>query len=99
MSMYLANEKWLDGRGKGLLGQFASTKGYSDLIAAVEGEKYRALNEFFEHGVTGDVKTCRAELKKLADDPKTDADGATTANALRDLVDGLEVAIITNGAY
>ena len=40
----------------------------------------------------------RAELKKLAEDSKTPKDIASTANALRDLVDGLEVAIITNGA-
>jgi hypothetical protein len=99
MSIELANEKWLDGKGKGLLGQFASTRGYSDLIAAVKGRKYPVLKEFFNSGVTGDVERARAELKKLADDPKTDADVATTANALRDLADGQEVVVITDGAY
>ena len=97
MSIELANEKWLGHNPNGLLGQFASTKGYSDLIAAT-GKGYPALEDWFESGVTGNVKGCRAELKKLAEDSKTPKDIASTANALRDLVDGLEVAIITNGA-
>ena len=96
MSIELANEKWLGHNPNGLLGQFASTKGYSDLIAAV-GKDYPALKAWFKTGVTGDVKTCRAELKKLAEDSETVPDVASTANALRDLADGLEVAIITNG--
>ena len=99
MSIELANEKWLGYNPNGLLGQFASTRGYSDLIEAVEGkEEYPALNEFFETGVTGKVETCRAELKRLANDSDTPVDVISTAKALRDLADGLEVAIITNGA-
>ena len=98
MSMELANEKWLGHLPTGLLGQFASTQGYNDLIAAVKGKKYPTLKALFKSGVTGDVKVARKELKLLADADDTDADVASTATALRDLADGQEIIIITNGA-
>ena len=58
MSIELANEKWIDGDESGILGQFASTRGYSDLIRAAYS--YTALSRFFERGATEDV----VEVKK-----------------------------------
>jgi hypothetical protein len=99
MSIELANEKWLDGNKRGLLGQFASTRGYSDLIAAVEAKAadYPALDLFFERGATDQVDQVRKELAKLA--AETDGDDvASTARALSRLAKGQELIIITNGA-
>jgi hypothetical protein len=93
VSIELANEKWLGHLPSGLLGQFASTKGYSDLIAAADD--YLTLREFFKDGVTGDVDKVRAELKELAEEAS--ADVSSTAKALRDLAEGQEIIIITNG--
>ena len=87
MSYYAAN---LDE----LLGQFASNKGYDDLIQAAAGS--RCLSSFFHHGVTRDVQTCVAELDKLALAVKDD-DIATTATALANLIQHERVAVITNG--
>ena len=94
MSIELANEKWLGHLPSGLLGQFASTKGYSDLIAA--SANYPTLRDFFKDGVTGDVDKVRAELKQLA--AEADPDVASTAKALRDLAEGQEIIMVTNGA-
>jgi hypothetical protein len=99
MSVQLANAKWLDGEESGLLGQFASTRGYSDLIAAVESKvrNYPAINMFFERGVTEHVNQVRAELAKLVK-ATGDKDVASTAKALLELSDGQKMLIITNGA-
>ena len=95
MSLELANEKWLGHNPNGLLGQFASTRGYSDLIAAAEEHKLAALQQFFDDGVTGDVDGVRAELKTLA--AVASSDVASTAKVLRDLAEGQEILIITDG--
>ncbi len=93
MSIELADARWADGTGKGLLGQFASTRGYSDLIAAA---KTPALRKFFKNGSTSDVKACMSELRALAiNSPK---DVASTAMALESLMRRAgKLAIITNG--
>ena len=95
MSLELANEKWLGHNPNGLLGQFASTKGYSDLIAAAKKGKLPTLQQFFRDGVTGDVDLVRAELLTLS--KTAAADVASCAKAMRDLADGQEMLIITNG--
>ena len=97
MSIELANEKWIKGSRKGLLGQFASTKGYSDLIAAARATEYPTLADFFEEGVTEQVADVRKELAKLAK-ASDNADVASTARALRRLAEGQEMIVITNGA-
>ncbi len=93
MSLELANEKWMDGDPKGLLGQWASTKGYTDLVDAATTP---ALRAFFKVGVTEDCAKVRSELRALAlHAPK---DVASTALALEKLMAGLPFAMITNGA-
>ena len=93
MSIELANAKWADGKGKGLLGQFASTQGYTSLI---EAAKTPALRKLFRTGVTGDVKTCMSELRALAVNASKDV--ASTALALEALLRKAgKIAIITNG--
>ena len=91
--MELANEKWIDGDESGLLGQFASNRGYSDLIKASAG--YPALSNFFRVGVTDEVTRVREELGRLAE--RASADVASTARALLALSDGQELIIITDG--
>ena len=96
MGLELANAKWLDGNAKGLLGQFASTAGYTALIAAADAKDYPALAELFESGVSDKVSDVRKELKELAADTD-DADVASCCKALRKLADGEDLLIITNG--
>ena len=94
MSVEVATEKWLDGHESGLLGQFASTRGYSDLIKAANG--YAALSKFFNDGATDNVKAVQSELSELAKHGR--ADVKSTAQALLDLSKGQEFLVITNGA-
>jgi hypothetical protein len=98
MSLELANGNWLDGDESGLLGQFASTLGYSDLIAHSQG--YPALESFFRKGATEQVPQVRTELEKLAGHAPAmpPADVASTAKALMQLSEGQNFLIITNGA-
>ena len=93
MSLELANEKWLDGHEDGLLGQFASTSGYSDLITAAQG--FPALKRFFDLGATENIDDVRAELKQLI--KRASGDVKSTAKALLDLSEGQDMLIITNG--
>lgn len=75
------------------LGQFASNRGYSDLIIAAES--YTALAKFFDAGETDQTEDCVTELKQLAE-----AEGggvAKTATALAKLLDGQEWVAITDG--
>lgn len=95
MSLEVGNELWLGHNPRGLLGQFASNQGYSDLIAAASKYKMPTLRSWFKSGVTGDIDEARKELADLA--KKSDKDVASTAHALRDLIDGETIAIITNG--
>jgi hypothetical protein len=94
MSIELANARWLDGHEDGLLGQFASTRGYSDLIRAASS--YAALSELFRDGATEKVDEARKELAQLV--KRGSPDVASTARALLELSDGQEMLIITNGA-
>ena len=93
MSIELANEKWMDGDERGLLGQFASTRGYSDLVRAAFS--YPALARFLELGATEKVDDVRGELKELA--RRASKDVASTAKALLDLSDEQTMLIVTNG--
>ena len=83
------------GNGTELLGQFASNKGYSDLIHAT-AKDYPALKKFFSYGATDDISNVERELVVLAD-VSEDADVVSTAKALAGLIDGQDVAVITNG--
>ena len=79
--MELANAKWLGHNPSGLLGQFATTGGYTSLIEAANAEDYPTLHQFFEDGVTGDVDLVRAELLTLSN--AASADVASCARAMR----------------
>jgi hypothetical protein len=76
------------------LGQFASNRGYGELIAAA-GD-YGALEDFFATGETKDVESCIAELTALAG-AVTDPSVQFTAAGLAGLMRRQEVAIITDG--
>jgi hypothetical protein len=95
MSWELANEKWLDGDESGLLGQFASGRGYTDLIDAVDAGDYPALAKFFKDGASEQVSQMRAELKRFS--AKTGKDLRDTATALRDLMDDQKFVMVTDG--
>jgi hypothetical protein len=93
MSIELANEKWMDGHESGLLGQFASTRGYSDLIDAAKDSP--ALAKFFKAGYSEDVAEVQKDLKEISG--HENADVASTAKALLDLTQGQEFLMVTNG--
>jgi len=97
MSMELGNELWIDGKSSGLLGQFASTQGYSQLIEHAQGHEYPLLAAFFHQGATDKVGGIRKELAHLIR-VTNDDDVASTAKALRDLAKGEDLLIVTNGA-
>lgn len=97
MSVELGNEQWLDGKASGLLGQFACTRGYSQLIEHAQGHEYPLLAAFFHSGVTDKVGGVRKELAHLIRTTDND-DVASTAKALRDLAEGEDFLIVTNGA-
>ena len=94
MSIELANEKWIDGHEDGLLGQFASTQGYTDLVSATRSG-YWSLARLFRDGVSEDVAGVQKQLKHLI--AKSKGDVASTAKALLDLTEGQKILIITNG--
>jgi hypothetical protein len=87
MSWNLANEKWIEftargaggddesgvGDESGLLGQFASGRGLSDLVKLVKASSgYPALSDFLLHGVTDHVAEVREELGRLAEHAPAD---------------------------
>jgi hypothetical protein len=74
------------------LGQFASNKGYSDLITAA---KTPALRLFFQHGATEDVPAVVAELRAL--EHSADPDVGKTAKTFADLIRGQDLVVIHNG--
>jgi len=97
MSWYLANEKWPDGDEDGLLDQFASGRGLTDLRKAVEAtDDFPALQEFIREGISEHVPELQAELQRFAKD--ADAEIATTARGLESLMGGQKFVMITNGA-
>jgi uncharacterized iron-regulated protein len=75
------------------LGQFASNKGYGDLIEAATC--YKAAAEFFRTGVTEDVRAVIKDLRDIAE--KAVPDVAETAKTLAKLIKGQKIAIITDG--
>jgi len=84
MSWELANEEKS-------LGQFASNRGYADLIAAAKGKP--ALEELFDQGISRDVASCIAELEAISGDESV----RSTAARLAALMRGQAVAVITDG--
>ena len=95
MSMSLANSKWLEGDESGLLGQFATTSGYSALIFAAEHGDYPELDRWFESGVTDRVAQVQKELEHVAASAVSHV--ASTAAALLELTKGQDLLIVTNG--
>ena len=79
----------------GPLDQFASNQGYADLIAAVQAGKYPALRSLLDHGASEHVPEVVEDLDALIED--SDDDVAHTAEGLRDLIDGQELIVITDG--
>jgi 2'-5' RNA ligase len=80
--------------GDEALGQFASNKGYHDLIAAAKG--YPSLAQMFDHGETGDARACAAELQELADEVD-DKDVRETALGLAKMIRGKDNVVLTDG--
>lgn len=84
----------------GAIGQFASNKGHSDLIAAAQNNA--VLKQFFDDGHAADSLTVKAvvsALKALAADPATAADVAGTAKGLASMMAGEDLVYLTNGTY
>ena len=96
MSMSLANSRWLEGNEEGLLGQFASNSGYSDLILTAEKGNYPELARWFESGVTDRVVEVQKELEYMGASARSDV--ASTASALLALTKGQDLLIVTNGS-
>jgi hypothetical protein len=99
MSLNLANYDWVKGHADGLIGQFATTLGYTELIAAARGHEYPVLAAFFGSGVSDDLAGIRRECQKLADSHAS-ADVRSCALALKKLTVGQTKLplVITNGA-
>ena len=95
MSVELAN-------ASKIIDQVASNQGYSDLIAAADGDYGDGLGAivlrtFFERGYTTAVDSCIKTLKNLAAADGTSADVAKTAKGLAALMDGETFVILTHG--
>lgn len=86
MSLELFNDK-------GELGQFASSGGYSDLIAA--SQKDPVLKKFFNDANTEDTSKVVSALKSL----KSSDDVEQTAKTLADLMEDQDLVYISNGTY
>jgi hypothetical protein len=99
MGLNLANYDWVQGKSSGLLGQFASTLGYTELISAARGHEYPALAAFFGSGVSDDIAGIRRELTQMIASHAS-ADVRSTARDLRKLTAGQTKLplVITNGA-
>ena len=85
--------------GKKSLGQFASNRGYSELIA--ESAHDPVLKKFFGDGYAADieaVKAVAASLTELAASP-IDEEVANTAKGLAALIEGQSLVFITNGTF
>jgi hypothetical protein len=91
--MELATEKYLSGDFTGLLGQFASTKGYSDLIAAATHDPI--LMKFFHDGATENTIVVRSRLMQLAIHAQPDV--AHTARGLAQMMQGQHFVMVTQG--
>ena len=87
MSLYLANETEV-------IGQFASNKGYTDLIAASKG--FRNLTSLFENGVSESIDDLQTELKLIVKHCKL-PDIVSSAKALDTLLEGQDCVVVTDG--
>lgn len=88
------------GNAAGSIDQFASNKGYSDLIAASQNNA--VLKQFFDDGHAADSLTVKAvvsALKALAAAPATATDVASTAKGLAYAMAGEDLVYIFNGTY
>lgn len=84
------------GTDKGIVGQFASGMGYSELIAAA-GEN-EALKPLFDEGYLDGKEAVSAAVKALNDLADTsDKTVADTANGLAEMMDGEDLVFITSG--
>jgi hypothetical protein len=89
MSWYLANEKEI-------IDQFASGLGLSDLRREIETNRFPALQDFIDEGVTVNITECVEELNQLV--KKThDESVRVTAQGLAGMMRGQSVAVITQG--
>lgn len=86
MSIELAN-------AGGVLGQFASNKGYSDLIDVCQA--IPVLKKFFDDANTEDVPGVEDALNRITTPP----DVVSTAHQLAALMHGQDLVYITNGTY
>jgi len=77
-----------------LLGQFATNKGYADLIEAAQG--LPVLEDFFENGETERVPEVVTALRVMAH-VTDDSDIKTTARGLADLIKGQKSVMVTDG--
>ncbi|MDE2100018.1 MAG: hypothetical protein KGL39_22380 [Patescibacteria group bacterium] len=77
------------------LGQFASNKGYSDLIAFARKGKFPAAQAFFQTGETEAVPQVVADLLQMAHAGPVDV--ASTALGLARLIRGRQEATISDG--
>lgn len=100
MSLSLANYDWIKGKRSGLIGQFATTLGYTELISAARGHEYPALAAFFGSGVSDDLAGIRSELYSLAS-ATTSKDVRSCAIQLRRLTASQTKLplVITDGSY
>jgi|ERR1700735_979750 len=99
MSLSVANYDWVKGKDSGILGQFATTLGYTELISAARGHEYPVLAAFFGSGTSDDLAGILSELKSLAD-ATSSANVRGCAIALRRLTAGQTKLplVITDGA-
>jgi len=79
------------------LGQFASNKGYTDLIDAADAaaDKYPALQGLFDTGRSKNVAKVITELNTLAATASKDV--ASTARTLVSLIAGKKKIVISDG--
>jgi hypothetical protein len=73
------------------LGQFASGRGYQDLIDAAKDSP--ALNKLIDAGVSDDVAAIIEELNKIEGSP----DVVSTATGLAKMIEGQKSILISNG--
>ena len=77
---------------RGIIGQFASNQGFSDLIDAAEN--IPVLKKFFGFGVSEQIPTVVKALREL----KGSEDVTQTAAGLADMIEGQAFAILYDGA-
>lgn len=82
------------------LGQFASNRGYADLVEASKGD--HTLKMFFDAGSADDAHVvaavCKA-LRDLGEGDKVSAYVSETATDLADMIEGKELVYVTDGTH